>query len=872
MTKLACPTPEHLAACLAGRLPDREFDSVVRHVETCPACGEAPERELSPDALLAELSRLGAYDGEPELIHALAALRAGGGGRGGSAAEGPPAIREYRLLERLGRGGMGTVYKAVHTRLDKVVALKLLPAERLGSAEARARFEREMRAVGRCNHPNIVQAFDAGQADGRFFLAMEFVDGIDLSRLVRTLGPLPPADACEIVRQTSLGLEHVERHGLVHRDIKPSNLMLSRDGTVKILDLGVARWHDDRGVRSPDPAQAVDAEAPTVTAEADDTATNLTAAGQVVGTARYMAPEQWENTQAVDIRSDIYGLGGTLSHLLGGRPADARLEPGAGAKTPAARRPAAVPDLRCEHPEITRELEEVISRMTARSPEERFATPAELHTAIEPFTAGSDLAALVRRALDGEAASAGAQAELLVQAGPIRPQVAAGRQTSGRRRKIAVAVVASLLLAGFALVLVLASIAGSLRVTTPTQREMNEWRAAEQSPTGGTHGRTTAADAFRESHDGRALENWLWQMETAPRPGPVWSIAWSRDGSRLALPAGTRVEIRNAATGERASAIEPHAGVVVAVTWSPHGDRLAAVVSDHTIQVWDDRGAAGPVLAGHTSFVTALEWHPDGTRLASTGADGTARLWNADATPGPVLGTPLDGSLDFGRYLTALAWHPDGGSIAVGGNDGRVRLWPAGGESADSVASFDAPVRSLAWTGDGSTLIAAAGDDVHLWRMAGTPQHLKSLTGHRGRVTALAVSGSRLATAGDDGAVRVWTAGGESQLVLEEHGGPIAAVVWSRDGRRLAVGVETGCAWLWDLALDGPRLALVLVPGAAPIRLGDSGRVRYASSAAGHSELHYVLLDPDGARRILRHGEFLELISETARSAAERDE
>lgn len=156
----------------------------------------------------------------------------------------PLAITElgqYQLLARLGQGGMGTVYKALHTKLDKVVALKVLPADAMQNKDAVARFEREMRAVGKLQHPNIVAAHDAGEIEGTHYLVMELVDGADLSTLVRRHGPLPVSEACELVRQAALGLQHAHEHGLVHRDIKPSNLMLSESPGARLQ--GLMRRH-----------------------------------------------------------------------------------------------------------------------------------------------------------------------------------------------------------------------------------------------------------------------------------------------------------------------------------------------------------------------------------------------------------------------------------------------------------------------------------------------------------------------------------------------------------------------------------------------------------------------------------------------------
>jgi serine/threonine protein kinase len=327
------------------------------------------------------------------------------GGRGaGSEGAVPPTpkaapknrLGEYQLLAKLGSGGMGTVYKARHTKLEKLVALKVLAKGSLVDAEAVARFEREMKAVGQLNHPNIVQALDAREIAGTRFLVMEYVDGPNLAKLVDACGPLPVADACELVRQAALGLDHAHQHGLVHRDIKPANLMLTAPlaGTmqsmvsgrgaggegdqpqVKILDLGLAMFQ---------PGQLSGAE-------------RITASGQTMGTVDYMAPEQAESSRTVDIRADLYSLGCTLYKLLSGHA------PFSGPKYPdevsklLAHARESVPPIRKLRPDVPAELAALLDRLLAKDPAGRFATPAELVQAIAPFASGAKLTALLARA------------------------------------------------------------------------------------------------------------------------------------------------------------------------------------------------------------------------------------------------------------------------------------------------------------------------------------------------------------------------------------------------------------------------------------------------------------------------------------------
>jgi serine/threonine-protein kinase len=207
---------------------------------------------------------------------------------------------DYVLLERLGGGGMGRVFRAKNRKHGFVAALKLIHLQRDPSPEVRRRFRREMAAACQLDHANIVRGVDVREKDGTLFFAMELLQGIDLFRLVRQRGPLDPVEACAFAGQAAMGLQHAHEHGVIHRDLKPANLFLSvTDRTVKILDFGLVRLEDvgDGGV----------------------SVSTLTKAGVVMGTADYIAPEQARNSHSADVRSDLYSLGCTLYFLLAGR-------------------------------------------------------------------------------------------------------------------------------------------------------------------------------------------------------------------------------------------------------------------------------------------------------------------------------------------------------------------------------------------------------------------------------------------------------------------------------------------------------------------------------------------------------------------------
>jgi len=401
-----CPNRESLRDYAVGRVADEVADSIADHLEGCPSCqAELATLDAAGDTLVERLQRpLAAdpYEAESQCGQAMAraaafAPFAAVAGRheedaldqesrhverqndliAGRNAGLPIVLGEYELLEELGRGGMGRVFLARHTRLDRVVALKLLPKSRLGDPQAMARFEREMRAIGRLSHPRIVHAYDAREIDGQPALVMEFVDGFDLAELVRRVVPLRVLDACELARQAALALQCAHEHGLVHRDVKPSNLILSRAGEVKLLDLGLSRLC-----------------AETATGE------ELTGPELFMGTADYIAPEQARDSHAVDGRADIYSLGCTLYKLLTGRPPFSGPEyRGAFDKLTAhVSKPA--PPVRNDAPEVPDELAAVLARMLAKRPEDRYATPGEVAAALEPFCVGADLKALAAEAAE----------------------------------------------------------------------------------------------------------------------------------------------------------------------------------------------------------------------------------------------------------------------------------------------------------------------------------------------------------------------------------------------------------------------------------------------------------------------------------------
>jgi len=265
-------------------------------------------------------------------------------------------VDRYVLLDLIGQGGMGRVYLARDARLNRRVALKILSPERINNPRAIARFQREARVGAQLQHENLVRIYDFGESNGRYYLVMEYIEGKTIGTLISEQGRMSTPSTVRLVRQVALGLEHAHRKGLIHRDVNPYNILVTRDGTAKLADLGLAIDLADED--------------------------HVTREGATVGTFDYVAPEQARHSHSADIRSDIYSLGCTIYHMCSGQVpfpspslpeklfAHQALEP-----TP----------LEQLVPGIPAGLAEIVHRMMRKSPDERYATPIQVVQALEPF-------------------------------------------------------------------------------------------------------------------------------------------------------------------------------------------------------------------------------------------------------------------------------------------------------------------------------------------------------------------------------------------------------------------------------------------------------------------------------------------------------
>ncbi len=381
MTTTQCPPQPILRDYTCGRLADDESHEVFEHLRHCSECQSQLETiDDSGDSLIVDLRSddpHARFSDEPQckiaLAKALAALAKAGEVEGESLSpmDLPQEIGGYEIVSQIGRGGMGRVYLARHLKLGRQVALKVIANHRLIDTVTRERFDAEMQAVGRLSHPNIVTAYDAREVDGLAVLVTEFIDGKNLQELVQQTGPLSLADAADVVTKVAAALQYTWEQGFVHRDVKPSNIMMSRSGEVKLLDLGLARFQQG-GVE-------------------------LTASGQTIGTADYIAPEQVTDGRNSDTRSDVYSLGCTLFKLLtGNAPFETSQNSTTFAKLTAhVSTPA--PSLQKALPSCPVEVAKLIDSMLEKSPEHRPQQPRDIVRALSRYATGSDLKTLVER-------------------------------------------------------------------------------------------------------------------------------------------------------------------------------------------------------------------------------------------------------------------------------------------------------------------------------------------------------------------------------------------------------------------------------------------------------------------------------------------
>ncbi|MDB2687542.1 protein kinase [Mariniblastus sp.] len=381
-----CPTTNQLKLLSGGQLNEQDSDILLLHLQACDDCqAEIGTLDRDDDTFIGDLKRLQNPDAtasdlamEPGYQEATAKALAAIGSleTREQTTELPKEFGDYKIVRPIGYGGMGSVYLGRHAKLDRQVAIKILAKHQRWNDVMHERFETEMRVVGKLNHPNIVVAYDARDVDDVAVLVTEFIDGLNVSELMRRKGRLEIDEACAIGAKICSALTYIGQKNLVHRDVKPSNIMVSTEGQVKLLDLGLTRLQST-----------------------DDQPADHTATGQAIGTPDYVSPEQIKDGRNVDYRADLYGLGCTMFKMLTGvAPFGSQKYASSYVKMDAhvSEIPPSVSSLR---PEIPKRLNLLVQQLLEKSPAKRPQSAAEVEEILNTFGGEESLQPLVENAM-----------------------------------------------------------------------------------------------------------------------------------------------------------------------------------------------------------------------------------------------------------------------------------------------------------------------------------------------------------------------------------------------------------------------------------------------------------------------------------------